>query len=312
MTKKKFTKNYSYLLLNKKSGFYVSRVLRLPGTVKLLLVLIAVAGWGRVVWYSANYGTNWIIRDRNIKRNTELRKKVSLLSQISESKRSELDSIREFGNRYRAKFGLQRIDKGGAEAGTGGHMSLREELEEVYQPYDIRKTEGLKRRFGQLSKKAEYLIRSHSDLSSHIESYYNSMRHYPSIKPIRGVIKSGYGYRIHPILKRRKFHEGIDISARKWTPIRATADGYVEHEGVLGDYGIAVQIVHGSSGFETLYGHMCKTAVVEGEMIKRGDLIGYVGSTGMSTGPHVHYEVRKHGRHDNPYKYLLPSAEVVD
>lgn len=114
--------------------------------------------------------------------------------------------------------------------------------------------------------------------------------------PIRAGyrISSGFGYRIHPITGRRSFHDGVDLACPYGTPIHAAAAGRVVYAGWYGAYGIAVIVDHGS-GWSTLYGHCTSTTVGTGQIVSAGQVIGYVGSTGYSTGPHLHYSVRYYG-----------------
>jgi len=121
--------------------------------------------------------------------------------------------------------------------------------------------------------------------------------------PVKGRISSPYGYRIHPIYKVRKLHTGIDIAAPSGTPIRCAGDGTVVHSARWGGYGNCIIVDHGG-GLATLYGHCSRLAVTNGQRVTNGQVIGYVGSTGMSTGPHLHFEVRKDGRPVNPKPYL--------
>jgi len=121
--------------------------------------------------------------------------------------------------------------------------------------------------------------------------------------PVHGRLSSGYGYRRHPIYKVRKFHTGIDIAAPTGTPIRCAGDGTVVHAARWGGYGNCIIVDHGGS-LATLYGHCSRLAVTKGQRVTEGQVIGYVGSTGISTGPHLHFEVRKNGRHTNPNPYL--------
>ena len=114
---------------------------------------------------------------------------------------------------------------------------------------------------------------------------------------------SGFGWRIHPLTKKRKFHSGIDFSAPQGTPIYTFKAGKVEFAGIRGGYGKAVIINHGE-GFSTLYGHASKLSVRKGEQVVAGQMIGDVGSTGFSTGPHLHFEVRVNNKPVNPRPYL--------
>jgi murein DD-endopeptidase MepM/ murein hydrolase activator NlpD len=121
--------------------------------------------------------------------------------------------------------------------------------------------------------------------------------------PVNGVITSGYGYRTHPVLGYSRLHAGTDFGAATGTPIVAAAGGTVVSAGWMGGYGNAVVISHGG-GLATLYAHQSRLAVGPGARVARGHVIGYVGSTGMSTGPHLHFEVRVNGVTTDPARYL--------
>lgn len=134
--------------------------------------------------------------------------------------------------------------------------------------------------------------------------------HIPAIMPLKKnqcKLISGFGTRYHPILHYRRSHTGVDLSAQKGTPVYATGDGKVEVAGrggaELSGYGIAVLVNHGY-GYKTLYGHMNDVKVRPGQQVKRGELIGHVGNTGLASGPHCHYEVWLNGKKVNPVYYF--------
>ncbi|HPB57074.1 MAG TPA: peptidoglycan DD-metalloendopeptidase family protein [Bacteroidales bacterium] len=128
----------------------------------------------------------------------------------------------------------------------------------------------------------------------------------PAIRPIKNMynVTSGFGRRYHPILKILRMHTGIDIAAPRGTPVYATADGVVSREAAGSGYGITVILNHGYS-YKTVYAHLSKRAVRPGQKVKRGEIIGYVGSTGLSMGSHLHYEVLKGGIPVNPVHYFF-------
>lgn len=125
--------------------------------------------------------------------------------------------------------------------------------------------------------------------------------------PIHGRLTSGFGERFHPILGYMRFHDGVDLAAASGTPIVAAADGRVIDAGWRGGYGQQVEIVH-EGGLETRYGHMSRVAAHAGEIVRKGEVIGYVGSTGLSTGPHLHFEVTRNGRPVNPMSVKMTSG----
>lgn len=127
----------------------------------------------------------------------------------------------------------------------------------------------------------------------------------PSRMPLEGSnLTSSYGMRTHPVLGGRRRHKGVDLAAPKGTPIFATADGIVGRAEWFSSYGLYVEIAHGAN-LETRYAHMSRLAVAPGERVRKGEIIGYVGSTGRSTGPHLHYEVRIDGIAVNPIPYMV-------
>ena len=137
----------------------------------------------------------------------------------------------------------------------------------------------------------------------------------PAIQPIQNKyfrgIGSGFGERLHPIYKQPQWHTGLDFVSQYGAPIFATGNGTVISAQFDGGYGYCIKIDHGY-GYVTLYGHMSKMKATKGMKVKRGDLIGYVGSTGMSTGPHVHYEVIKNGKPINPINFFYNDLSPAD
>lgn len=127
----------------------------------------------------------------------------------------------------------------------------------------------------------------------------------PSRMPLsNAVLTSDFGMRSHPVLGGRRKHSGIDLAAPSGTPVYATADGIISRADWFSSYGLYVSIEHGAS-LQTRYAHLSRLAVATGDTVSKGDLIGYVGSTGRSTGPHLHYEVRVDGLAVNPIPYMM-------
>lgn len=129
----------------------------------------------------------------------------------------------------------------------------------------------------------------------------------PSRMPLEDArMSSNFGMRNHPVLGGRRSHQGIDLAAPTGTPVYATADGIVSRADWFSSYGLFISIEHGGE-MQTRYAHLSRLAVAEGERVKKGEIIGYVGSTGRSTGPHLHYEVRIAGAAVNPVPYMVES-----
>lgn len=134
----------------------------------------------------------------------------------------------------------------------------------------------------------------------------------PSRNPLQSeVMTSSFGMREHPVLGGRRAHTGVDLAAPVGTPIYATADGLVSKAAWFGGYGLFVSLEHGGE-LQTRYGHMSRLNVAEGQAVRKGDVIGYVGSTGRSTGPHLHYEVRVDGAAVNPIPYMGQGQRVAE
>lgn len=142
-----------------------------------------------------------------------------------------------------------------------------------------------------------------ASVKSRVETQQALGRATPSGWPVIGWLSSSYGMRRDPFTGKDDFHTGLDISANKGTEVRATADGIVESAGYQGNYGNAVNVSHGF-GISTRFGHLSGFAVRPGQKVRRGELIGYVGSTGRATSSHLHYEILVNGRPMNPFRLL--------
>lgn len=143
-----------------------------------------------------------------------------------------------------------------------------------------------------------------ADITRMLESYiYGSVPTSKFAWPVAGQLTSGFGYRIHLILGINRFHSGIDLAAPYGTLVGAADGGQVIQAGYSGGYGYSVTLYHGG-GFATLYAHLSSIQVTIGQNIERGQVIGLVGSTGLSTGPHLHFEVRINGEPQDPLEYM--------
>ena len=209
---------------------------------------------------------------------------------------------------HRAVFGMDPIDQDVWIAGVGGHDAHPELAAFKFGKDALRtsmdKMDRLAHQLVLQSKSLDTL----QDLASDKQKMLSCI---PSIKPVRKdkVQKhmsalSGFGYRIHPVYKVKRFHQGVDFPARVGTPIQASGDGVVKEVGWHRGYGKCVVINHGY-GYETWYAHMSKYKVKKGEKVKKGHVIGEVGTSGLSTAPHLHYEVHHKGKPINPINFCL-------
>jgi len=154
-----------------------------------------------------------------------------------------------------------------------------------------------------LREQIEAAMQSVSEIRGYISEQKDIHLATPLGWPVAGTISSTYGYRNHPVREERKFHTGVDLSVPSGSEVKATADGIVSFAGWTENSGIVVVVEHGH-GFSTAYAHNRKGLVRVGQRIARGDVIAMSGSTGLSTGPHVHYEIWRNGRHADPAGFL--------
>lgn len=207
-------------------------------------------------------------------------------------------------NVYRSIFGAQPIpDSARAKA-----MELKSEVKLVQSMGETELVTSIGSQLNNLSLVMAYQSKSFDDISNMVKNKEKMLASIPAIQPVSNKnldrISSGFGIRIDPVLKINKAHEGLDFTAPMGTPIYATAEGRVKDAGFsTGGFGNRVVINHGN-GYETTYGHMVKVKARVGEMVKRGEVIGYVGTSGKSTGPHCHYEVHLNGRALDPIYYF--------
>jgi len=208
-------------------------------------------------------------------------------------------------NIYRVIFEADPIPKSIRKAGYGG-VNRYENLKGFNNTKLIINTS---EKLDQISKQLYIQSKSFDNIIELAKNKAEMLASLPAIQPVSNKnlsrMASGYGYRIHPIYKTRKLHAGMDFSAKSGTPIYATGNGKISKvRRSRRGYGNHVIIDHGY-GYKTLYAHMKKYAVKKGQKVKRGEVIGYVGSTGTSVAPHLHYEVHKDGRKINPVNFYF-------
>lgn len=213
-------------------------------------------------------------------------------------------------NIYRLIFEAEPIPSTIRKAGIGG-VDRYESLKGFSSSDILIETT---RKLDQITSQLYVQSKSFDELHKLAKSKEQMLRSIPAIQPITAkdlkFIGSYFGYRIHPIYKVKKFHEGLDFVASMGTKVYATGDGIVAQAGRnIGDgYGNKIVINHGY-GYQTAYAHLSGFKVQEGQKVKRGDLIGFVGNTGLSSGPHLHYEVIRNNQKVNPVYYFFSDME---
>ena len=251
-------------------------------------------------------GINEYIKDEAEKDNAKVRAELDKFYTDLEEIIAVLENIQDRDdNIYRSIFEVKPYPEYKRKLGTGGN-SVK------FKKYQGLKNESL---LIDISKKIESIekmlvaqSRSFDQVIELTKTQEEMLKCIPSIQPVSNEdlkrIASGFGYRMHPIYKILKPHPGIDFAAPTGTEIYATGDGIVERVAWTGGYGKAIMINHGF-GYKTRYAHCSKYNCIVGQKVKRGDLIGFIGNTGQSTGPHLHYEVLKNKKPINPINFFF-------
>jgi murein DD-endopeptidase MepM/ murein hydrolase activator NlpD len=230
-------------------------------------------------------------------------------NELEDELRSVQQQMKELEKRdndvYRAIFEANPIP----DSARAKELENKLEIAKVERIKDYQLVSSITSTLNNLNSRIAAQKKSYDEVEELVKNKEQLLSHTPAIQPVSNKdlnrVASGYGYRIDPVYKTTKFHAGLDFSAPQGTPIYATADGTVTTAGSTGNgYGNHVIINHGY-GYETLYGHMVRVKSRNGQVVKRGEVIGWVGSTGKSTGPHCHYEVHKNGEKINPIYFFF-------
>jgi murein DD-endopeptidase MepM/ murein hydrolase activator NlpD len=306
--------SWSILLVTSRSN---GRVRRLPFnkviiTVAVIFLVLGTLGLGRCVYFAGSYGMAKLGMRYDLKENKQLKLKVQFLSKFTQEEKNRLGKFVGFEDKTRLKFGIDPISSDVRKVGVGGRPELNDMVLSSFEDPLIRQTDTIIENIQTLLRQAKLEDTTFSAMTSAVDKQIDSWAQRPSIMPVWGRLTSTFGYRIHPFTGYNVFHEGMDISNAAGTQIHAAADGVVSLVGYRDYFGNVVMVTHPASGFKTVYAHLTKAAVDEGQAVKRGDLIGFLGNSGRSTGPHLHYEVHKLGAMVNPADFILPTDSMVD
>lgn len=263
------------------------------------------ASTGALVFVAAYYFIDFP-RERYLRNvNERLESQLEDLSRRSDDALAVMEDISARDNNfYRVIMQAEPLSAAARYAGLERSLNL-ESLDSLG---DNALVETVSRKLDRLDNMVYNQIKSFDFLQSQAAKMSERVTHVPAIQPISSkylkTMASGYGYRRDPIYGTSRFHEGMDFSADIGTPVYATGDGTVAAAGWESGYGNSIDINHGFN-YLTRYAHLSEILVKPGQQVKRGDLIGKVGNTGKSTGPHLHYEVRLHGVPQNPVNYYF-------
>lgn len=232
--------------------------------------------------------------------NKELKGNLLQLSKKYSNLEKELSSLTEISDELRLATNLTPINPEERTLGVGGSSSL----ERLYDDFSGEVSDALNY-IDKVSKRFEFEKSQYDEIVSKLnenKAFYESI---PAIVPTNGKYSSdSYGMRVHPVLGVNKMHNGIDIITDVGTNVKSSGKGKVIFSGPKQGYGLAVEIDHGF-GYRTIYAHLSKTLVREGQNIKRGDIIAKSGNSGLSTGPHLHYEILHNGENLNPVEFFF-------
>lgn len=283
-------------------------------------VVKALFGMGSVVaLLLVVLGGAAILRGVNITKSRSLERENRLLGSEIQRMREQLVSLRDTLNRFgereqelRLLAGLTPTDRAVQQAGIGGPAGEWSERDSL-SAAGVLGSEVLAARLDMeaLTRRANILVRSIVEARDSLSRHQTRLAAYPSLMPTKGWLTSAFAReRVHPILHLARPHEGIDVTAPMGAEIEAPAAGTIREVRWVEGYGNMVTIDHGY-GIVTKYAHCSKILVARGTYVKRGQVIALVGSTGLSTGPHLHYEVWVNGKPADPLRYVLPDA-IVD
>jgi len=245
----------------------------------------------------------------------KMKENYDVLNKQMESVQQQMASLENRDNQvYRSIFEANPLP----DSARINLIEQKKEVEKIAAMNDDALGNELAKTLNNLSARIAFQFDSYSEIEKLIKNQEEKLSSLPAIQPVSNRdlnrIASGFGMRIDPVYGTPKMHKGLDFTAPQGTPIYATGDGIVAAAGYSGDgYGNHVEINHGY-GYETLYGHMAKIKVRYGQRIKRGEVIGWVGNTGKSTGPHCHYEVHVNNQEVDPVYFFYNdlNAEQFD
>lgn len=265
-----------------------------------LLVLLGTSGLlGWQIWSAVRIYPELLLQAR---RNAVLHRDLQKMSSIQGAVAAEVGEYDRLARRLLARFGLVEAPRRQVELPQGGRLlellfpETNDEAQLAMRAWDL----------GERAERRGIEMRAARQIG---RDRILSWERTPSIVPAWGDFSSGFGWRFHPVLGRYAFHEGQDISNHTGTPVVATASGRIETAEYNPSYGNHVVINHGA-GIRTLYAHLSAFRCKVGAQVRRGQVIGLLGNTGRSTGPHVHYEVQKGATKVNPLNWILPVTLV--
>ena len=291
-------KSYTFFIASHDSGgmkrvrvpVYLLHAVAILAVVGTVTVAAAMSSYSRMLWKATNY--NSLRRDQD-----SLKKQyVQLQTQVKDTN-TRLNSLQSLAGEVAMAYGITRFHQTAFDLTDGSDRPDAEFQESVDE-------------FSYLVKNVTAVSMSNGGMRLLPASQLSTLGIAPTLWPVLGQITGHFGERLDPFSGEGAFHSGLDIASRYGDPIHVTGDGVIEEAGQRAGYGRVVVVDHGF-GVTTLYGHLSAFNVQVGMRVKAGDVIGYEGDSGRSTGPHLHYEVRIYNTPVNPWRYLRNVAPVV-
>jgi murein DD-endopeptidase MepM/ murein hydrolase activator NlpD len=231
-----------------------------------------------------------------------MKKKVDEILSLYQTLNQELDSLTSKNNSLRVAVNLSPLSKDEMLIGTGGG-SFDNSIDFLPLKTDVKLTEAITY-VEQVERKISFEKNQYENITNQLKLNQQLSYCLPAIRPCTGELSDGFGMRMHPILHRLRMHDGIDIVTNVGAPVHTTGNGVVEFTGYDGGYGLTVIVNHGF-GYRTIYGHLSKIKAKKGSKVVRGDIIALSGNSGLSTGPHLHYEVEHDGQKLDPTHFFF-------
>lgn len=303
-----FKKKFSLLLIPHQKGQIKEIKLSIPSLIFLLTNFVILLGLGLVSSLDlSSRALEKLKLSRLEKENSYLQAKLGDLNSAISTLKQQMTELIEKEKNVRLVFGLPDVDAQIRELGVGGPASNQlassgPEIEQLEMTeYEVEK----------LLRQARFERENFDNVYLALSQKKKSLDHTPAIVPTDGYLSCGFGTRVDPFTGIKQPHLAVDLAADIGTPVYATADGVVSSVGRDHGLGRVIEINH-QYGYVTIYGHLSQIKVKNGQQVKRGEIIGAVGNTGLTTGPHLHYEVHFQGRPQNPLRYFLNSDYIVD
>lgn len=279
-------------------------------SVFALILLFLSAGLG--IWGIGSYCYHIARYTQEQMHSMQLTQTIDSFENLANQYQNQVEILFNTETTERLSSGLSLVNDDIRKLGVGGRPSLASQAQQMLASPLIKRAATIEASFVTKQRQWNFVNDLLHDVEKHKQRQQSYFDERPSTWPVKGRVTSDFGLRTHPILGEELFHNGIDIANAEWVPIQATADGICTYSGDRGTYGITVDLTHRSTNCLTRYAHLADVAVRKGEWIKRGDIIGYLGNTGRSTGPHLHYEVHQNGRVQTPWNYFLDSNVIID